>query len=101
MSEIVRNRVRVKTATEPWTNEVAVLVRTSNAVATNITFTAVEPGNHIDPTFRLDAEAAQELMDSLYANGFRPSEAAGSAGALAATQRHLDDMRRLVFEGKP
>ncbi len=57
-----------------------------------------ELGNIIEPTFSLQPEEAQELMDNLWELGFRPSEGTGSAGALAATQRHLEDMRKLVFE---
>ena len=38
------------------------------------------------------------LMDDLWQCGLRPSEGTGSAGALAATQKHLDDMRKLVFQ---
>jgi len=41
-------------------------------------------------------EMAQELMDSLWQCGIRPSEGSGSAGSLAATQGHLLDMRKLV-----
>jgi len=47
---------------------------------------------------RLSDCQAQELMDRLWAAGIRPTEGKGSAGALAATERHLEDMRRLVFE---
>ena len=54
----------------------------------------------LTPTFSLSRTAAQELMDNLWTCGLRPSEGTGSAGALAATQKHLDDMRRLVFEDK-
>lgn len=46
----------------------------------------------------LRTDEAQGLMDSLWECGLRPTEGAGSAGALAATQKHLEDMRRLVFE---
>lgn len=42
----------------------------------------------------LDATAAQVLMDDLWACGIRPTEGAGSAGALAATQRHLEDTKK-------
>jgi hypothetical protein len=49
------------------------------------------------PITLTEAEA-QHLMDELWRAGLRPSEGSGSAGALAATQAHLDDMRRLVFE---
>lgn len=52
------------------------------------------------PMLRLNPTEAQALIDSLWDCGLRPSEGSGSAGALAATQRHLDDMRRLVFEGR-
>jgi hypothetical protein len=37
-------------------------------------------------------------MDQLWQCGLRPSEGTGSAGSLAATQRHLEDMRALVFQ---
>lgn len=52
----------------------------------------------LEPTLRLRRQAAQDLMDQLWACGLRPAEGAGSAGQLAATERHLADMRRLVFE---
>ena len=45
----------------------------------------------------ISIEAAQQLMDDLWQAGLRPSEGTGSAGALAATQRHLDDMRKMMF----
>lgn len=50
------------------------------------------------PTLKLSETHAQQLIDQLWACGLRPIEAAGSAGSLAATQAHLQDMRRLVFE---
>jgi len=54
----------------------------------------------IEPTFKMRYEEAQQLMDDLWQCGLRPSEGTGSAGALVATQKHLEDMRKLVFEGK-
>ena len=50
------------------------------------------------PTFSLPPEAAQGLIDALWECGLRPTEGTGSAGALAAVQRHLEDMRSLVFK---
>ena len=50
------------------------------------------------PTTTLELTEAQALMDELWHVGLRPSEGSGSAGALAATQKHLEDMRALVFE---
>jgi hypothetical protein len=44
---------------------------------------------------------AQALMDRLWKAGLRPTEGSGSAGALSATQHHLEDMRSLVFRREP
>ncbi len=63
-----------------------------------ITYDENNHGRVIDPTFKLSYEDAQQLMDDLWQCGLRPSEGTGSAGALAATQEHLDDMRKLVFD---
>lgn len=59
-----------------------------------------EQNLHHPPFLQLDREAGQQLMDELWNVGLRPSEGSGSAGSLAATQRHLDDMRALVFKQK-
>ncbi len=57
---------------------------------------------------QLTDTAAQVLMDELWNCGLRPTEGTGSAGSLAATQKHLEDMRTIAFgqlmlpgEGKP
>lgn len=49
------------------------------------------------PSFKLHPEQAQALMDQLWTCGLRPSEGSGSAGSLAATERHLEDMRKLAL----
>ena len=61
-------------------------------------FVQVREGEVPPQALRLSYGQAQELMDRLYAAGLRPTEQRDSAGALAATERHLQDMRRLVFE---
>lgn len=67
-------------------------------VGTKIVMEPMPPEGHYDgETFCLDLEAAQYLMDSLWRCGLRPTEGTGSAGALAATESHLKDMRDLVF----
>lgn len=48
------------------------------------------------PTMRLDMDVAQQLMDELWRAGMRPTEGSGSAGSLAATEKHLADMRAIV-----
>lgn len=49
------------------------------------------------PTLRLDWQASQQLMDELWQCGLRPSEGTGSAGSLAATERHLRDMQSIAM----
>ncbi len=51
----------------------------------------------LKPTFSLERAEAQSLMDELWHCGLRPTEGTGSAGSLAATQKHLEDMRAIVF----
>jgi hypothetical protein len=38
------------------------------------------------------------LIDALWTAGLRPTEGHGSTGQLAATERHLEDMRALAFK---
>lgn len=51
-----------------------------------------------EPSFVIDNEAAQVLMDDLWNAGLRPTEGTGSAGSLKATERHLEDMRKIAFK---
>ena len=44
-------------------------------------------------------DAAQRLVNSLWAAGVRPSSTKESSTALEATKYHLEDMRRLAFSG--
>lgn len=48
------------------------------------------------PDIVLPVTSAQQLMDELWNVGLRPTDGSGSAGSLAATERHLSDMRALV-----
>lgn len=50
------------------------------------------------PSFSLDLDQAQTLMDDLWHSGIRPTNGSGSAGAMRAVERHLEDMRTLVFQ---
>lgn len=52
---------------------------------------------YAEPAIRIDYEAAQQLMDELWHVGIRPTEGTGSAGSLAATERHLADMQTIVM----
>ena len=84
-------------------NEVTSNGTTVVSVANALTFTNVPEsdfGIQPLPAFHLRPDEAQNLMDELWRAGLRPTEGSGSAGSLAATQRHLDDMRSLVFKTK-
>jgi hypothetical protein len=52
----------------------------------------------LDPTVRLSNDAAQVLMDDLWNSGIRPTEGAGSAGAMRAAERHIEDLRKIAFK---
>ena len=73
---------------------------TVKSVGENIVMRQVQEQERLQPTMSLEYEGAQYLMDQLWDCGLRPSEGTGSAGAMAATQKHLEDMRRLVFDGR-
>lgn len=61
-------------------------------------FVPMQEGGRPEPSMSIDIQTAQQLIDQLWNCGLRPTEGAGSAGSLAATERHLEDMRKLVFE---
>ena len=102
-------RVEIRVHREPWLcDRIAVRVARVHsvdgvrtvAVADPLEFTVVDPDDlesEVDPAVRLRVEEAQQLMDELWRAGVRPTEGAGSAGQMAATEKHLEDMRRLVF----
>lgn len=72
----------------------------SVAIAECLTLREIDPdiANDLHPTMELRPDEAQQWMDELWQVGIRPSEGQGSAGQMAATQKHLEDMRRLVFD---
>jgi hypothetical protein len=103
---MMRNEIRFHVEKRPWVDGVAVYAFTRRddqtvSVGQSVTFVDRPAGvaaDYNDPTLHLNYESAQMLMDSLWDCGLRPSEGSGSAGAMAATQKHLEDMRRLVFK---
>lgn len=66
-------------------------------VASPVTLDKIGDGAIVHPTLRISPDAAQALMDSLWQCGLRPTEGSGSAGSLAATERHLADMRGIAI----
>lgn len=49
------------------------------------------------PAMSITRDDAQALMDALYDAGVRPTNGAGSVGQLAATERHLADLKTIAF----
>lgn len=99
--------LKARAVAAPWWGGIEVLLfqsyggRQYASVVTDFVKTEdLEHARVIDPSFVLDREDAQRLIDDLWECGLRPSSGAGSAGQLSATQAHLEDMRRLVFAGK-
>ena len=67
-----------------------------SSVVTDLVMTTHETWKVERPAVVLESEKAQYLMDTLWDCGIRPTAGAGSAGAMLATQGHLNDMRSIV-----
>jgi hypothetical protein len=67
------------------------------SVARPVTIENAVEGYMHEPFMQISNEAAQQLMDELWRCGIRPADGTGSTGQLAATERHLADMRTLAF----
>lgn len=89
---------QIRAQAAPWKRGVEFVMKYGRAFANNVTLEEISEGSMIPILTTLDYEDAQTLMDDLWNAGLRPTEGSGSAGALAATQRHLEDMRTLVFK---
>ena len=101
---MVNNESELLAKYSPWCGRVEFLFKTwigekhpKAVFAEPLTLKEAKEGFEIEPTFSLDRTKTQQLMDALWGLGFRPTEGHGSAGQLAATQRHLEDMRTLAF----
>jgi hypothetical protein len=88
---------------QPWDDNVDVVVRTKHEdgrrfVALPVVMKEMHPDDVVlEPTLRMNPTEAQRLMDELWKCGLRPSEGKGSAGSLAATERHLKDMQTIAL----
>ena len=69
----------------------------SLSAAKHVEMSHIDEDAIVDPFMVMSLETAQLLMDELWNCGLRPSEGAGSAGSLAATERHLKDMKTIAF----
>lgn len=56
-----------------------------------------EPGMWTEPTMRLSREEAQQLMNGLWQEGFRPKDGAGALAHVETLKAHLDDLRTVAW----
>jgi len=87
----------IRAQAAPWRRAIELLVRQGERVATNMVMETFNSAVDYGPTVRIDIDEAQTLMDDLWHAGIRPTEGTGSAGSLRATEKHLADMRSIVF----
>jgi hypothetical protein len=93
------NNFKVRAQSSPWSKGVEFLAECDGAFGRPLTMDIpANKGMLIIPTFSLSIDAAQTLMEDLWNCGLRPTEGSGSAGAFAAQGKHLEDMRKIVFE---
>lgn len=97
--------IEVMARREQWSSGVSIYMRhvivgVSMEIAQPIEFKTVDAddGSKVMPAMRLPIQSAQQLMDELWQCGLRPTEGTGSAGSLAATERHLADMQKIAFK---
>ena len=88
---------KIRVNKSPWSSDIELLISQGNAIVKDVTFEPVDVAAINSPSLVISNTKAQQLMDDLWTAGLRPSEGTGSAGSLAATERHLQDMRTLVF----
>jgi hypothetical protein len=94
------DRVRAKAA--PWANsvEIAAFGRLNGGetkIAT-VQWETIADNAEMKPLLTIRMEQAQVLMDDLWNAGVRPTEGAGSAGAMRAAEHHIADLRRVAFK---
>jgi hypothetical protein len=87
---------------EEWNEGVSIYMRQRTVgqgclTAAQVSMVAIALGERAEPMMRLGIEQAQQLMDELWQCGLRPTEGSGSAGSLAATERHLKDMQAIAM----
>lgn len=77
--------------------ELRIVDRENKTACFGVELKPVEKGGLIPAAVHLSDDMAQQLMNSLWECGIRPAGSVGSVGQLAATEKHLEDMRALAF----
>ena len=92
------DKVKIRAVRSTWNDRLELLIKQGSSYGVSIVMEERELGSYIEPTVMLSINDGQTLMDDLWYAGLRPSEGTGSAGSLRATEKHLEDMRTIVFK---
>jgi len=96
------NNIEVHAQSSPWWKGVEICImsleRGHYYVAKPVVMEEADLCSIVEPTLKISIDAAQTLMDDLWNCGIRPTNGAGSVGQLQATERHLEDMRRIALK---
>lgn len=65
-------------------------------VVKSVEFEEIGEGEYPPAPLFIPTTSAQELIDSLWSCGLRPTDGAGSAGAMAKAEGNLKDLREVV-----
>lgn len=89
--------LKIRAQAAPWSNGIHLLICQGSSVGVSVQMQEAPEAVVVSPTLTISNSEAQVLMDDLWHAGLRPTEGTGSAGSLAATERHLKDMQKIVF----
>ena len=92
------SKPELRAQSAPWSSGVQIALIDGEKHAVRIEYEKYEDGMETPSFISLGRTEAQVLMDDLWASGYRPTEGAGSAGSLRATEKHLADMRKIAFK---
>lgn len=104
------SKMRIKAFNNPHTGEVEFYIsykdqhgRVMIGLPMEFVFEPHEEGKQYPPTWRIDTFEAQDflkaLANALDEQGVKTDNDHKIAGTLEATRTHLEDMRRIVFDG--
>lgn len=102
MPQVIDRPFMVKASRVPWRGAIEIGIFRSYG-SSEMQFLTLEEvpqtvseGAVIEPAFELREELAQMLMDELWVCGIRPTEGAGTAGAMRAAENNLKDLREVT-----
>lgn len=93
--------MEIRAQIKPWYDGISIAVYKIKPdcyeALDNLVWKEIKEGEAIPEAFSLNMEEAQVLLNDLWHCGIRPTDGTGSTGQLSATQKHLDDMRKISF----